>query len=162
MFGVIPTFQDGVNLEPSVSEDGRTMTLTFSDVTAELGNSPDDVRLAASRSLSLVVPLQGAPGRTEIEFAMQGGIVISENAHATVLLSVNGQSTVTDFPAEPPTSGYLQPLSFVSDTPAECRLFALLLLGRDSRFSDAAAFANVLSIDAAFLPRGPSPGVPEP
>lgn len=155
MFGEIPRFQDGVSLEPSVAEDGRTMTLTFSDVTVELGNSPDDTALAASRALSLVVPLQGAPGPTEIEFAMQGSLAMSENAHATVLLSVNGQSAVADFVVEPPTSGYLQPLHFVADTPAECRLFGLLLLGRDSRFPDAAASATVLAIDAAFLPRSP-------
>lgn len=122
MFGDVASVQDGVSLEPSVSEDGRTMTLTFSDVVVELGNSPDDAALTASRALSLVVPLKGAPRRTEIEFAMQGSLEVSENAHASVLLSVNGQSTLADFGADSSTSSYLQPLHFIADTPAECRL----------------------------------------
>ncbi len=153
IFGEVPRFEEGVTLESSASEDGRALTLTFSDVVLELGNSPDDTSLTATRALSLVVPLRGAPGRTEIEFAMHGSLVMSENAHASVLLSVNGQSTDADFGMDPTTSSYLQPLHFIADTPAECRLFALLLLGRDSRFSDAAAFADILSIDAEFLPR---------
>jgi hypothetical protein len=151
-FGEIPTYQGDLGFQAGVSDDKRALTITFSDVTVELGKAPGDTAPTASRTLSLQLPLQGGVGRAEIEFTLQAGIFLTEGAHATVLLSVNGQSTVADLLAEPEQT-FVQTLAFAEDTPAECRLFAMLMVGRDSRFPEAAAVANVVSIDAEVLPR---------
>lgn len=158
-FGEIPAYQGDVSFQAAVSDDRRAVTITFSDVTVELGNAPTDTALTASRSLFLVLPLVGGPGRAEIELNLQAGILLTEGAHATLLSSVNGRSTVTDFLVEPDQT-VVQALTLVADTPAECRLFAMLMVGRDSRFPEATALANLVSIDAEVLPRAPQPPGP--
>ena len=160
-FGEIPAYQGDVSFEAGLSDDRRAVTLTFSDVTAEVGNSPNDTAPTANRTLALVLPIEGGTGKAEIEFTLQAGIFLTADAHATVVLSVNGQSAVSDFLVEPQET-FVQRLLFAADTPAECRLFALLLVGRDSRFPGSAAVANVVSIDAEFLPRRGQPAVPGP
>jgi hypothetical protein len=160
-FGDIPAYQGDVSFQAAVSDDRRAVTLTFSDVTVALGNSPTDTALNASRSLALVLPLVGGPGRAEIELNLQAGIFLTEGAHATMLSSVNGQSTVADFLVEPEQT-FVQSLTLTADTPAECRLFAMLMVGRDSRFPEATVVANLVSIDAEVLPRAPQPPGPGP
>jgi hypothetical protein len=78
---------------------------------------------------------------------------------ATLMLSVNGQSTVADFLVDPDQI-FVQKLNFAADAPSECRLFALLLVGRDSRSPTAAASLNFVSLDAEILPRPPQPAGP--
>jgi hypothetical protein len=51
-FGEIPAYQGDVSFQAAVSDDRRAVTITFSDVTVELGNAPTDTALTASRSLS--------------------------------------------------------------------------------------------------------------
>jgi hypothetical protein len=160
-FGEIEAYQGDVSFQAGLSDDRRAVTLTFSDVTAEVGKSPNDPAPTANRSLSLVLPIEGGAGTAEIEFTLQAGIVLTADAHATAVLSVNGQSEVSDFLVEPQET-FVQRLLFAADTPAECRLFALLLVGRDSRFPGAAAVANVVSIDAELLPRRAQPAEPGP
>jgi hypothetical protein len=160
-FGEIPTYQGDLRFEAGLSDDRRAVTLTFSDVTAEVGNSPNDTAPTAIRTLSLILPIQGGPGHAEIELTLQAGVFLTSDAHATVVFSVNGRSTVADFLVEPQET-FVQRLLFAADAPAECRLFALVLVGRDSRFPDAAAVANIVSIDAEFLPRRTQPAGPVP
>lgn len=160
-FGEVPPYQGDVSFQAGLSDDRRAVTLTFSDVTVEVGNSPNDTAPTANRTLSVILPIEGGAGRAEIEFTLQAGIFLTEDAHATVVFSVNGQSAVSDFLAEPQET-FVQRLLFAADSPAECRLFALLLVGRDSRFASAAAVANVVAIDAEFLPRPAQPAVPGP
>ena len=155
-FGPVPTYQGDVSFDAGVSDDKRALTLTFSDATVEVGNSPRDTALVVNRMFSLLLPLEGDGGRAEIEFTLQAGIVMSEGSTVTLILSVNGQSTVADFVAEP-IEGFVQTLNFAADAPSECRLFVVLLAGRDSQFPGAAAAVSVSSLDAEILPRGPQP-----
>jgi hypothetical protein len=161
-----PTFQSDEEFELDVSEDGEALTLTFSEFVVAVGGtnrarltdwSPELLSPAptATRTFFLFMPLEGDDNETvEIDFTAQGSVLTTEGATATMVLSVNGQTTVADFPANSEES-YLQSLKFTASSPTECRLSVFLLVGRDSKNSDAEAFMNTLSIDAN-IPSAPA------
>lgn len=150
-FGQIPLYQSENKFEVGVSDDKRAMTITFSDfgVQVEAGKSPTPM---LSRVFSLIVPLEGNDKMAEIEFIVNAFILTLEGATATLLTSINGQTTVTDFPANTDQS-FEQVLKFTAQSPSECRLSVFLLAGRDSTNNDAAAHLNVTAINAEILPR---------
>ena len=150
-FSQIPTYQSNEKFDLDVSDDKRALTLTFSDLqaTVGVGKSPTPM---STRAFSLVLPLEGDEKRVEIEFIAQGFILAPEGATATIVCSVNGQTTIADFPGGSDQS-FVQKLRFAAETPSECRLYIFLLVGRDSRNANAEAYMNVASIDAEILPR---------
>ena len=151
IFGQIPTYQSDEKYGLGVSDDRRALTLTFSDLQATFGGGKSPAPMA-TRVFSLVLPLEGDEKRVEIEFTVQGFILTPEGATATMVCSVNGQTTVADFP-ERSEQSFVHTLKFEAQTPSECRLYVFLLVGRDSRNAYADAYLNVASIDAEFLPR---------
>jgi len=150
-FGQIPTYQSNEKFELDVSDDNRALTLTFSDLHATVGGGKSPASMS-TRVFSLVLPLEGDEKRVEIEFIVQGFTLAPDGATATMVCSVNGQTTVADFPGRSDQS-FVQKLKFAAEPPSECRLYVLLLVGRDSRNANAEAFLNVTSIDAEILPR---------
>jgi hypothetical protein len=153
-FGPIPAYRGDVKFDADLSRDKRALTLTFSDgATVETGGSGASM---AARSFSLILPLEGNGGKAEIEFALHTGVVLQEGTTASVMLSVNGQSMVADFVTDP-NQTFVQKLSFAAADPPECRLFAALLVGRDSRHPTAGAQVNFIALDAEILPRPPQP-----
>ena len=76
----------------------------------------------------------------------------TEGATATIVFSVNGQTTVADFPANS-EQGFDQVLKFTAPSPSECRLCVFLLVRRDSKNSNAEAFLSAPVINAEILPR---------
>jgi hypothetical protein len=150
-FGQIPTYQSDKKFDLGVSPDKRALTLTFSDFKATVGGGKSPAPMSTS-VFSLVLPLEGDEKRVEIEFIVQGFILALEGATATMVCSVNGQTTVADFPGGSDQS-FEQTLRFSAETPSECRLYVFLLVGRDSRNANAEAHLNVATIDAEILPR---------
>jgi hypothetical protein len=134
-----------------VSDDKRALTLTFSDLQVTVGGSTSQVP-TSTRVFSLLVPLEGDDEKVEIEFIITAGILTRQGATATIISSVNGQTTVADFPANSDQS-LDQQLKFVAQAPSECRLCVVLLVGRDTKNSNAEAFMNVIAINAEMLPR---------
>jgi len=126
--------------------------LTFNDlkVTSEAGQ-PSAAPIAA-HVFSLVLPIEGYGKNLEIEFAVSGTVVTNDHATATLMLSVNGQTSVADFPANSDESP-VQKLKFTAETASECRLSLLLLVGRDSNDTSTVAFLNAMAVDAEILPR---------
>jgi hypothetical protein len=100
------------------------------------------------------MPLQGYAEGADIDFNVQGFVLTTEGATATVVLSVNGQTTVADFPANSEQS-YLQSLKFTAPSASECQLCVFLLVGRDSNNPNAEAFMNATAIDAN-IPSAPA------
>ena len=150
-FGQIPTC-----FELDVTDDKRALTLTFSDLQVAVGGSNSTAPMS-TRVFSLVLPLEGDKKdkdekRVEIEFIVQGSILSLEGATATLVCSVNGQTTVTDFPGAS-EQGFVQKLKFEAEAPSEARLCVFLLLGRDSSNTNAEAHMNVSAIDVEILPR---------
>ncbi len=150
-FGQIPTYQNDEKFELVVSDDKRALSLLLSDLQATVGGgkSPEPM---STRVFSLVLPLEGDEKRVEIEFTVQGFILSLEGATASIVCSVNGQTTVADFP-ERSDQSFVQKLKFEAAAPSECRLCVFLLVGRDSRNANAEGRLNVSSIDAEILPR---------
>jgi hypothetical protein len=152
-FGKILPYQTDESFELGVSDDKRALTFTFSDMQVTVGAAKSPAP-TSTRIFSLVLPLEGDEKRVEIEFIIQAFVLTLEGATASLVCSVNGQTTVTDFPGVSDQS-FEQKLTFAADTPSEARLFVLLLVGRDSGNPDAEAHLSVVSIDAEILPRTP-------
>jgi len=152
-FGKIPTYQSDEKFELDVSDDNRALTLSFSEgfeVTVGGGKSPAPT---STREFSLVLPLEGDDETAEIEFIVTNAFVATtEGATATIVLSVNGQTTFADFPANSDES-FDHVLTFTAPSPSECRLTVFLLVGRDSQNSNAEATLSVPVINAEILPR---------
>lgn len=150
-FGRVPTYQSTDEFGLDISDDRRAFTLSFSDLQVSLqgGKSAEPM---SERDFSIVVPIEGQGSTVEIEFGVGGAALTTENATATMVFSVNGQTTVADF-AEGSDESFVRQLKFAAKSPSECRLSIFLVGGRDSNVSDAAASLNVLSVDAEILPR---------
>jgi hypothetical protein len=149
-FGQTPTYQTDERFDLSVSDDRRALTLRFPEFEVSVGG---DKPPTATRAFSLVLPLEGGDETAEIEFIVTNAFVATtEGATATMVLSVNGQTTVADFPANSEQS-IDQRLTFTAPSPSEARLCVFLLVGRDSENSNAEAFLSTPVIDAEILPR---------
>jgi len=151
IFGQMPAYRSDKKFELDVSDDKRALTLTFSDLQTTVGGGKSPAPMSTGM-FSLVLPLEGDERRVEIEFIVQGFALAPEGATATMVCSVNGQTTVADFPGSSDQS-FVQKLKFTAETPSECRLNVFLLVGRDSRNANAEASLNVNSIDAEIMPR---------
>ena len=155
-FAQTPTFQSDEKFEPrptqpvtelGVSDDGRALTLGFSAFEVTIGGTKSPAPIS-THAFSFVLPLEGYDNETvQIDFYVQGFVATTEGATATMVLSVNGQSTIADFPANSEES-FLQSLRFSARSPTECRLSVFLLVGRDSTNPDAEVYMNALAIDA--------------
>lgn len=151
-FGKVPTYLSEDKFDVAVSDDKRAFTLTFDDlkVTAEAGKG--STAPMSAHVFSLVLPIEGYGEKLEIEFSVNGTVLTREGATATLMLSVNGQTTVADFPGNSDESP-VQTLKFTAETAPECRICLFLLVGRDSKNTATAAFLNAMTIDAEILPR---------
>jgi hypothetical protein len=150
-FGKTPSYQSDQNFNLAIADDQKTLTVTFSDFKVTIGGSHSSAPISTDL-FSLVLPLEGDGEPVEIEFAIQGFVLTLEGATVSVMLSVNGQSTITDFPANSEQS-FLHRLKFTASSASECRLSILLLVGRDSKDCNAEAFLNLTAVDAEVLPR---------
>lgn len=149
-FGKKPTYQSDGNFSLNISDDGRALTASFSDLVVTVGDSKSPTPIS-TRIFHLVLPIEGDGEQVEIEFAIQGFALTLAGTTASIVSSVNGQTTVTDFPGNSEQS-FTHQLKFAAPSASECRLCVFLLAGRDNN-SKAEASLNVLSIDAEFLPR---------
>ena len=152
-FGQTLTHQSDEKIDLSVSDDGRALTLGFLEgfeITVGGNESPAPT---ATRVFFGVLPLEGYDEkRVKIEFIASGFVLTTKGATATLVFSVNGQTTFADFPANSDQS-FDQVLEFTARSPSECRLCVFLLVGRDSNNSNAEAFLSSGTINAEFLPR---------
>jgi hypothetical protein len=150
-FGPIPGKQGDAQYTLEVSADQRALAFAFSDLEIKVGGGKSPAT-TATRVASFVLPLEGEEERVEMEFIIQGYIATIEAATATVVCSVNGQTTLTDVPG-PMSDSFVQKLTFAAKKPSACRLCIFLLLGRDSKNPNAEGILTVSTIDAELLPR---------
>ena len=153
-FGRIPRQKSGEKFEAGVSEDKRALTLTFSGLRVHVGGRSK--ASTSTRLFTLTLPLKGDEPRAEIEFTLDCFVITTAGATASLVCSVNGQTTVADFP-ENTDQSFLHTFKLAAETPSEARLCVLLLVGRDSTNLDAEADLSVSSLDAELLPRPPGP-----
>ena len=154
-FGRIPRQKSGEKFEAGVSDDKRALTLTFSGLRVHAGGSKPKASMS-TRLFTLVLPLQGDEPKAEIEFSLDCFVIATGDATASLVCSVNGQSTVADFPKNTDQS-FVHTIRFAAETPSEARLCVFLLVGRDSKNANAEAELSVSTIDVELLPRPPGP-----
>lgn len=149
-FSEKPTYQSDDKFDLSVSDDRKAFTLTFDEfqVTADTGRSPLPM---SSRSFYLILPLSNGDSADEIAFGISLVALTRESSTATIAFSVNGQTTVTDFPANTDQS-LVQEVKFNPENASECRLALFVLTGRDSTNSQTGALLSVSTIDAEIRP----------
>jgi hypothetical protein len=146
-FGRAPSWKSDVGFDLSVAPDKQTLTLLFDNLTVAAGK----LRPIHTRVFDFALPLEEGGTAVEIAFFVQGYVVTHEGSSATMVFSVNGQTTVADFSKTSDTS-YKQNLKFTADTASECRLCVFLLAGQDQN-SDPQAYLSVDAIDAAIQRR---------
>lgn len=152
-FGSTPVYLDDRQFDFVPSDDKKAFTIAFSDLQVKVDEGDPAL---SSTAFSLILPLEGSTEeRVEIEFAVTGVAVTNGGATATMMLSISGQSIAADFPTDV-TQDLDQRVTFTAEHGAtECRVSVFLLVGRDS--PSAAAFLNLSTIDAEFLPRPVQP-----
>jgi uncharacterized protein YegP (UPF0339 family) len=151
-FRPAPTYASGGDdFQLSVSEDGQVFTLTFAGVQAVLpsGASPAPV---AARLFSLVLPVDGGGNGVDISFRASGFALTTEGTSAYAVLSVNGDTSVEQFPSEGERD-FVQELRLQAGPTCECGLAVSVLVERDAAHPEAAAHLNVLAVDAQINPR---------
>ncbi len=129
-----------------VSDDGQAFTITFSDIqaAADPSESPAPV---AGRLFSLVLPVDGGSNGLGISFAVSGYAFTTEGARGYSVLSVNGQTSVEQFP--PGTDReFVQELKFEAGPTCECGLAVSVVAERDAAYPDAVANLTISSVDA--------------
>ena len=127
-FGPGPTFANNIGFDIGVSEDKKAFTATFSGLDAIIdGRSASPV---ASRTFSFCIPLSGADSYEEIPFFVSGFAVSEKGANAHLMITVNDQTSVTDFPANSDGS-FVQRLNYKPGAAAEARITVFLLADRD-------------------------------
>jgi hypothetical protein len=145
-FAQKPTYQSDDKFDLGVSDDRKAFTLTFEEfqVTADTGRSPSPM---ASRFFHLILPLENDDNSGEIAFGISGAALTRDSSAATIVFSVNGKTTVTDFTANADQS-FVHEVKFKPESASECRIALLLLAGRDSTKSQTGALLSVSTIDA--------------
>jgi hypothetical protein len=150
-FGRISKSQSREKFDLGVSDDKRALTITFSNFQTTIKGSKSSAAML-TRLFTLLLPVKGGGERLEIEFTIQGFVLTMDGATASLVCSVNGQTTVADF-SEKSDESVLQKLKFTAETPSDARLCVFLLLGRDKRNANADGHLSVTTIDAEILPR---------
>ena len=134
---------NGFNI--SISGDGLAFTLTFAEIDAvvDAGKSED---LLTACAFSAVLPIDGTGDSVEITFSATTYAFVSEGANAYALLSVNGQSTIQQFP--PGTDDdFIQQLTVSCVQGSFCHLVVAGVVQRDPAYPDAGAAVRPTSVD---------------
>jgi uncharacterized protein len=153
-FRPAPTYASGGDdFQISVSEDGQVFTLTFSDVQAVL-DSGGSAAPAVARLFSLVLPVDGGGNGVDISFRASGFALTTEGTSAYSVLSVNGATSVEQFPSNTERD-FVQEVRLEAGPTCECGLAVSVVAERDAAHPDAAAHLNILSVDAQINPRTP-------
>jgi len=153
-FGQAPTYNSDAGFVLAVSGDKKAFTATFGGSGLEVRLDPRAVPVSgqveartpvSARAFSFSLPLSDAAPGTEIPFFVDGSVICENGANAHLVLSINDQTTVVDFPGGSDTS-FIHQMSFKVGSASEVRITVFLLADRDSK-SGSEAILRVVSID---------------
>jgi hypothetical protein len=137
-----PTFGDKAtfpnpNFDYSVSPDKKAITFIFNDLEARVNScntkpppgQPGPIHPTTpvvSRVATYTLPLS-ASGPVKVPLHFQGYVTTNEAGQATLLLVINGQTTVLNFPKNSDKS-FVETVNYSADSAAELRMTAVLLV----------------------------------
>lgn len=158
-----PTFGDKLtfpnpNFAYAVSPDKKAMTLLFDDLVSRVNacdvkpapGQPGPIHPSTpvvARVATYALPLS-ASGSVKIPLYVQGYAGTNAGGQATLLISVNGQTTLVSFPKNSDKS-FVETLNYSSDSDAELRMTVVLLAECDGQVQGGEAYLSVDSIDSS-------------
>ena len=146
-FAKAVSYQAGGQFDFAVSDDGLALTVTYSDMQAQIGNSASRAPLATKLS-SFVLPLEGYAKGVDLRFAFQGHVLTSARASAHLVYSVNENALLVDIDAGSDES-FLHELNYYQAGQAsEVRVNVFLFVENDSQAEDFGASLTLTAIDA--------------
>ena len=156
-FGAKLSGTSSATLVMDVSADGEAFTGAFADFQVEVNNVAGASAPMAARWEWLVLPLADTPQGDSITVSVSGYVTTQDAARGTLVISVNGQVTVTGFP---PSSdeGFVRSVRYLtSGFDTEFRLAVGVLVEGDSQ-SCSLALVTVEAVDAKVGLDTPEPG----
>jgi hypothetical protein len=160
-FGATLSATSSTTLVMDVSADRKAFTGTFGDFQVEANNTAAGSAPIAARWEWFVLPVADTPQGDSISISVSGNVVTEDAARGTLVISVNGQVTVTGFP---PSSdeGFVQSIHYVtSGFDTEFQLVIGVVVEGDSQACSAAS-VTVSAVDAEVGLDAPKPGDVEP
>lgn len=160
-FGATLSGTSSATLVMNVSADGKAFTGTFADFQVEANNGPGAPAPIAARWEWLVLPLADTPQGDSINVHISGHAITEDAARGTLVISVNGQVTVTGFPPNS-DEGFVRSVRYLtSGFDTEFRLAVGVVAEGDSKSSSATS-VTVEAVDAEIGRDAPEPGDVEP
>lgn len=155
-FGATLSTTSSPTLVMDVSTDGKAFTGTFADFQVEANNGAAASAPIAARWEWFVLPVADTPQGDSITVSVSGNVVTEDAARGTLVISVNGQVTVTSFPPSNDT-GFVQSVRYLtSGFDTELQFAVGVLVEGDSQACSAAS-VTVSAIDAEMGLDAPTP-----
>ena len=157
------TFQSDEACAFTLTDDKLAFELKCSDlqVVMDPGKLPENVRSRvragtakgpiAMRAFSVVIPTTNKV-RVRLPISVDGFVLTEAGAQATLLLVVNGETTVVKFPPKSDRS-YVKNLVYRAKYASDVRLTAVLITERETASPGAAAFLGLSVVSAGNLPK---------
>jgi hypothetical protein len=145
-FGKKVTYQAGAQFDLAVSDDGRALTATYSDMQAQIGNKASGAPVAAKMS-SFVLPLEGYAKGVDLRFKFQGHILTTSRASGHIVYGVNDKTLLVDMESHADGS-FMHELNYQAGQASEVRVNVFLFVENDSQAEDFGASLTLTAIDA--------------
>jgi hypothetical protein len=156
-YGKTPTFPPAP-YDYSVDTEGKAITLGLTNFqvvaddgkttegTPGPGQRQDPTDPVVSRVFSIVLPVtNGTPAKAP--YFLQGLVRTNEGGQATMIVIINGQSTIFSFPKNTNES-FVHTVNFSAPSAGEIRLTLVLVAERDIQFRGASSMLLLDSIDS--------------
>ena len=152
-FGKAPSFISDVQMAHAVSDDGKAITVTFGNFTAEIVPFGPPVVV---RTFSLVLPLKNMAAGARLTGGLQGGGAMEPGTGGILIFRAGGYSRVYEplFGPEEST-GFLKEINLPVPAGGDLRVTIILGLEASTSNPKAAAAMNVSSLDLTIEPGEP-------
>ncbi len=157
------TFQSDEACAFSLTDDKLAFTVQCSDlqVHMEPGKLPERVKRnmrasatkdpIAMRAFSVVIPTTNK-ARVRLPISVEGFVLTEAGVQATLMLIVNGETTVVKFGPKSDRS-YVKNIVYRAKSASDLRLTAVLLVERETATPSAAGFLGLSVVSAGNLPK---------
>ena len=152
-FGKAPSFISDVQMAHAVSDDGKAITITFGNFTAEILPFGPPVVV---RTFSLVLPLKNMAAGARLTGGVQGGGAMEPGTGGMLIFRAGGISQAYEPLFGPDeTTGFLKEINLPVPAGGDLRMTVILGLEASASNPKAAAAMNVSSVDLTIEPGEP-------
>jgi hypothetical protein len=142
-------FISEVQMDHAVSDDGKAMTITFANFTADIiPNGPP----IAVRTFSLLLPLKNVANGARLKGAVQGSGGMEAGTTGMLVFRAGGYSLAFDKLFEAGENGFLKEINLPVTAGGDLRMTIVLSVEGSPADPKAQASANVSSVDLTIEP----------